>query len=103
MDRQLNPEAIIAEMQKERRSQDVASYGWMPHPEDVEALGVACARRDLRHLAAGLDDQDDMEVSVDEPDWAALEEACGQTVEQEPHIREVFARAYRDTVDDHRD
>lgn len=97
----MNPEAIIIEMQQERRSQDVATYGWMPHPEDIEALGKACAERDLRHIAAGLDQQDGVEVSVDEPDWDALERACGaDIIENEPHIREVFGQAYRQAVEE---
>lgn len=94
----ISPEAIIAEMRNERRSQDVATYGWMPHPEDVKKLGEACARRDLRHVAAGLDDQQDVEVSVDEPDWEALRDACGDVVDREEHIREVFEDAYRKVV-----
>lgn len=99
MAQNLNPEAIVLEMQNERRSQNVASFGWMPHPEDVQALGEACARRQLRHIAAGLDEQEGVEVSVDEPDWETLERACGDVVEREPHIREVFERAWRETIE----
>ena len=99
----MNPEAIIVEMQRERASQDVASYGWMPHPEDVQALGEACARRDLRHIAAGLDQQDGTQIDVDEPDFEALTRAVGEDIlESEPHIREVFATAYRETVEEPR-
>ncbi len=95
----LNPEAIILEMQRERSSQNVATFGWMPHPEDIEALAKACAQRDLRHLAAGLGEQEGSQVSVDEPDWDALERACGDTIDEEPHIRDVFAQVYRQTVE----
>lgn len=97
---QHHPDRIIAEMKSERRTQDVATYGWMPHPEDVQKLGEACARRDLRHLAAGLGEQEGVEVSVEEPDWEALREACGDVVDREEHIREVFGRAYRQTVEE---
>ncbi len=93
----MKPEAIIHEMQKERRSQDVATYGWLPHPEDVRALAEACAQRDLRRSAAGLDDDDEGDKS---PDWDALRQACGDAVDREPHIRETFGRAYREAVDD---
>lgn len=99
----MTPEAIITEMQKERSSQDVATYGWLPHPEDIEALGEACAQRDLRQLAAGLDEQEGVSVSVDEPDWEALSAACGEEIAGQSQIRQAFEEAYRAVVDEHDD